>query len=138
MSHGSTRFFAGCCLAVLLLAGCGRRPAGEVTPEERAAAVAKSCYEALYQGHPELFLDGRDGAGQLPADYRSQLLDAYRQHVSETENNHRGVRSVAVSDCQRDSTLGVMQVFLVVNYGDGTKEEIVTPMVERNGVWLMK
>lgn len=141
--HGLIRFKTGhgqqwlctVLLAVAFLFGCTRQ---ELTPGERAAAVAKSCYEALYDGHPELFLDGRVGAEDMPQSYRDQLLEAYRRHVTQVNNQHRGVSSVRVSRAEMDSTLHLMQVFLVLGYGDNSQEEMVVPMVEQQGKWLMK
>lgn len=123
-------------LCTLFLAACGKAPAA--SPEELASAVAKSSYEALYNHHPELYLDARAGADEMPQSYRSQLLDAYRLHTKEVESRHKGVKRISVSDAQRDSTLQLMQVFLVLEYGDSTHEEIVVPMVEHQGQWLMK
>jgi hypothetical protein len=37
-----------------------------------------------------------------------------------------------------DSTLHLMQVFLVLGYGDNSQEEVVVPMVEQQGMWLMR
>jgi hypothetical protein len=31
-----------------------------------------------------------------------------------------------------------MQVFLLLSYGDSTREEIVVPMVTQRGAWMMK
>jgi len=110
----------------------------KVTDEDKAAAVAKTCYEALYEGHPQLFLDGRLHAGQMPNSYRQQLLENYRQHAKKVEREHQGVNSVEVTKVQSDSTLHVVQVFLLFAYGDGTSEEVVVPMVQDDGKWLMK
>jgi hypothetical protein len=49
-----------------------------------------------------------------------------------------GVTSFTASRATMDSTLQLMQVFLLVNYADSMQEEIVVPMVERNGKWKMK
>ena len=135
MSYGFSRFGAVLIVSLFLLA-CS--PKKELTAEERASAVAKSCYEALYGGHPELFLDGRLGAEDMPESYRDQLLEACRLHVTQTNDQHQGVSGVSVSRAVMDSTLSVMQVFMVLNYGDKTSEEIVVPMVEHEGKWLMK
>ena len=125
-------------LAVLGLWLCACTPNKELTAEERASAVAKSCYEALYGGHPELFLDGRLGAEDMPQSYRDQLLETYRRHASQVNDQYRGVRSVRVSRAEMDSTQHLMQVFLVLGYGDNSQEEMVVPMVEQQGKWLMK
>ncbi|MBR1415872.1 MAG: hypothetical protein IJ570_08435 [Prevotella sp.] len=142
MSHGLTRTGHGllaCFLACLLCVGmacCGQQ--APLTPEEQASQAAKRCYEALYNGHPEAFLNGRLQASAMPQSYRQQQLDVYRQHAAQMEKQHSGVRRIDVSRAAMDSTLNVMQVFLQLAFGDNTMEEIVVPMVEHEGQWMMK
>jgi hypothetical protein len=45
------------------------------------------------------------------------------------------VRTVRAST---DSVQKFTNVFLMLCFGDSTNEEIVVPMVERNGSWRMK
>lgn len=123
-------------LTVLCFCACTSKP--ELPPEEQAAAVAKSSYEALYDGHPELFLDARLDADKIPQDYRNLLLEAYRLHAKQIDEQHKGVSSIDFSRATMDTALNVLQVFLVFNYGDASKEEVVVPMVKHDDKWLMK
>ena len=50
----------------------------------------------------------------------------------------RLVDRIEVSHAVKDSTLQVMQVFLILNYNDSVREQIVVPMVESDGEWKMK
>jgi hypothetical protein len=52
--------------------------------------------------------------------------------------DHGGIVAAEYSRAAIDSTLGVVQVFLLLNYADSTREEIVVPMVEQESVWKMK
>ena len=74
---------------LFLLVACGG-----VTAEEQASLAAKGYYTHLIKGEYELFLEGKQGAGQLPENYRSQLLDGYRQYVAQQETLHHGIREV--------------------------------------------
>ena len=126
-------------LTIVLLAACGGSTAeSELTPEEEASHTARRLYQALYQGDCETFLDSRLTAGEMPASYRKAMLTNLKQHVAKTRDMHRGVGCIEVSHAVMDSTLHIMQVFLILNYADATKEEIVVPMVESNGEWKMK
>ena len=126
--------------SLLLCLSCSSGDGRENTPEWQATLAAKQCYEALYmQKRPEGFLYGRQHAGELPQDYRQQLLEAYRSHIRRTEREHGGVKAIDMArNALPDSTLGVMQVFLQLSFYDGKKEEIVVPMVQSNGAWCMK
>ena len=108
------------------------------SPEEAAMKVALESYESLLEGDYEAFLNNRADMEDAPASFREQLLVAYKQFVRQQQELHTGITSFTVSHAQMDNTLQVMQVFMLVNYADNTQEEILVPMVERDGEWKMK
>jgi hypothetical protein len=110
----------------------------KLSPEELAALAAKGYYTHLAVGEYEQFLEGRVGAADLPDDYREQLLAGYKQFMAGQQREHRGIREVQVGNARTDSALHYTSVFLILCYGDSTQEEIVVPMVEHNGRWMMK
>ena len=119
-------------------ASCARQEAAPTTDEEQASAAALQYYEALYGGQPEVFLNHRILADSMPDDYRRQLLDCYERHLSQVSRKRHGVNRVEVSRAEKAADLGIMQVFLVLSFGDGTCEEVVVPMAEREGQWMLK
>ena len=135
MSRCLTRFFT-MMVASLLLYSCSNGE--QKSAEDMASETALRCYEALYNNLPEVFLSERINVDEMPSSYHQELLEVYRQHVKEVNREHQGVKSIEASRATMDTTLNVMQVFLILNYGDTTKEEIVVPMVKRNGKWMMK
>ena len=125
-------------LAVIVLlammAACG-----SATKEELASLTAKGYYDHLIHGEYEQFYEGMDqrALSDEPA-YRSQMLDNLRQFMARQEREHRGVLDVRVSNATTDTVQQFTNVFLVLCFGDSTNEEVVVPMVERNGAWRMK
>ena len=123
-----------------VLAACG-----SATKEELASLAAKGYYDHLIHGEYEQFYEGMDQR-TLPdgtalsdeAAYRSQMLDNLRQFMARQEREHRGVLEVRVSNATTDTMQQFTNVFLVLCFGDSTNEEVVVPMVERNGSWRMK
>ena len=117
-----------------VLAACGN-----ATKEELAALAAQGYYDHLIHGEYEQFYEGMDqrALSEEPA-YRSQMLDNLRQFMARQEQEHRGVLEVRVSNATTDTVQQFTNVFLVLCFGDSTNEEIVVPMVERNGAWRMK
>ena len=109
-----------------------------VSREEQAALAAKGYYTHLVQGEYEQFVEGRFRADSLPADYRSQLIEGYKQFVAQQLEARKGIQEVSVSRAYTDSLAGYTNVLLMLCYGDSTTEEVVVPMVERNGRWMMK
>jgi hypothetical protein len=109
-----------------------------VNREEQAALAAKGYYTHLVQGEYEQFVEGRFMADSLPADYRSQLIEGYKQFVAQQLEARKGIQEVSVSRAYTDSLAGYTNVLLMLCYGDSTTEEVVVPMVERDGRWMMK
>ena len=109
-----------------------------VSREEQAALAAKGYYTHLVQGEYEQFVEGRFMADSLPADYRSQLIEGYKQFVAQQMEARKGIQEVSVSRAYTDSLAGYTNVLLMLCYGDSTTEEVVVSMVERNGRWMMK
>ena len=120
-------------MGLMGLIGCSR-----LSPEEQASLAAKGYYTHLVEGEYDQFLEGRVGNDSLPDDYREQLLAGCRQFMAQQQTAHHGIREVRVSNAKTDTLAGYTNVFLILCYGDSVDEEIVVPMVERNGRWQMK
>ena len=123
-----------------VLAACG-----SATKEELASLAAKGYYDHLIHGEYEQFYEGMeqrtlsDGTALSDeAAYRSQMLDNLRQFMARQTQEHRGVLEVRVSNATTDTVQQLTNVFLVLCFADSTNEEIVVPMVERDGAWRMK
>ena len=108
------------------------------TKEELASLAAKGYYQHLIDGDYDHFLEGRVMADSLPDDYRSQLIDGYAQFLAQQQKARGGINEVRISRAFTDSTQQYTSVLLVLCYGDSTTEEVVVPMVEHNGRWMMK
>ena len=125
-------------LVVLVLLGGG---CGGATPEEMASLAAKGYYEHLMRGEYRQFLEGKyfvplDTVGTI--DRMEEHEVNLRQFMSQQEKAHHGIHEVRISNAQTDTVQKVTNVFLVLCYGDSINEEIVVPMVEREGKWRMK
>ena len=122
-------------IGLMGLVGCQ-----EVSLEQQAAEAAQSYYQRLLDGYPDGFLAGKAAYDEMPADYRDQLVKANEQYMKDVEQKHNGLRSVVVSPNvgRIDSTLHVVYAFLLLSYGDSTKEEVIVPMVQVDGDWKMR
>ena len=108
------------------------------TREELASLAAKGYYQHLIEGDFDHFLEGRVMADSLPDDYRSQLIDGYSQFLAQQVKARGGINEVRISRVYTDSTQQYTSVLLMLCYVDSTSEEVVVPMVERDGRWMMK
>ena len=123
-------------IAFVVLSACSE----QATPEEEAAKAAQSYYTFLADNQPEAFLDAKVGADSLPEIYRAQMQKVYEQYISEVNDKHGGIREVGISENvgRRDTTLGITYAFVILSFNDSIQEEVAVPMVQQNGVWLMK
>lgn len=119
---------------VALMLSCGKEP----SREEQAGQAAKACYDHLIAGRYDEFVAATAGTDSLPAVYREQLVVNARQFAALQKSDHKGISSVEVLRAKTDSLSGQTCVFLMMCFGDSTREEIVVPMVEHNGRWMMR
>jgi hypothetical protein len=122
-------------VAMTVLSACNSY---QMTPEEKAQEAAVAYYNSLLAGEYEAFLNGRATMDSIPDNYRERLLNIYKQFMLRQQEEHGGIAGIEATHAATDSTLNVMQVFLNLNFNDSTKEEIVVPMVEKDGEWKMK
>ena len=122
-------------MAILLLCGCSQQ---DQSSEEQAGIAAKEYYDRLLAGDIDAFLNGKADIDSVPADYRSQMYAACEQYKKELDETHGGVAAITVSNARTDSTQQMMQAFLLLNFKDSTKEEIIVPMVQRGEVWMLR
>ena len=121
------------------LIGCVSIAGCSVTPEEQASLAAKGYYEHLINGEYEQFLQGRAGLDKnTEQGYWSQLMDNCHQFVHQQKILHRGIHEVRVVNAKTDTLQKYTNVFMMLCFGDSTNEEIVVPMVEREGRWYMR
>lgn len=120
-----------------LLAACSGKPSGP-DAAQLAANAAKTYYEQLLKGDYGSFVDGRYQPTELPESYRQQLIANAKMFVGQEEKEHKGIKNVAVADGRADTARHVANAFLTFTYGDGTKEQVVVPMVEVKDVWYMR
>ena len=125
-------------LALLVMLVSSWAACSNPTREELASLAARGYYQHLVDGDYDRFLEGCVMADDLPDDYRSQLNDAYAQFLAQQTNSRGGIREVRVSRAFTDSTLNYTSVLLMLCYGDSSTEEVVVPMIERDGRWMMK
>ena len=132
---GQRLVILGCLVFFMILTGACSSP----TREELASLSAKGYYDHLIHGEYEQFLEGKDLLETSDdADYRSQLLDNYRQFMEVQQSAHGGIRDVRIVRAKTDSLQSYTSVFLTLCFGDSTNEEIVVPMIEKEGRWRMR
>lgn len=128
------RIVALVCIVAAAFSACKDEP----KPGELAAKAAVEGYGHLIAGRYADYLAGVAGADSLPAAYREQLLVGAKQFMARQKEEHGGIAAVSVVKYVTDSVACQTNVFLLLSFGDSTKEEVVVPMVESPAGWRMK
>ena len=121
--------------ALLLLAACGRK---QPDPNEVMGRVAKAYYDYLIQGNYEAYVDGFYQPDSIPGSYREQLIANAKMFVGLMDEQHKGLKSVSLASAKADTASHAGSAFLIMQFGDGTKEEVLVPMTEHNGNWMLR
>lgn len=123
-------------LVVLAVTSCAHPE--EMRPDELAANTAKLYYQYLVDGKYEDFVAGLDRHIGQPEGYERQLADNAKMFVRQQQKLHQSIQRVRVASAIADKRAHTAMVYLVLDYGDDTSEQVVIPMVERDGLWLMR
>ncbi len=129
------RGIAFCVMAFMLLVSCGDNG---VKREEIALQTAKVYYDRLLQGDYDAYVDGTLHGDSVPPAYRQQLVLNMQMFMERQEREHGGISTVTPLRAVVDSSTNSVNAFLAIIYADSVQEEIVVPMMERDGVWYLK
>ncbi len=126
------------CLGLSLLFSCEKKDA--------AAQEAKKYYEALFNGDSKEFIKGMCLPERVPESYLEQLVANAKMFVARMNEEHAGVYEIRVLNCEiedikdddGETLYRTANAFLVFCCGDSLNEEVLVPMVEHDGKWLMR
>ncbi len=118
-------------LTVCFLWGCHK-----TTPDEKVKAAAVMYYDYLVKGQYDSYIDGIAYRDSMTEEYRNQMVDLAAQYAAREKELRGGLVAVrALSDTIMND---VALVFLEVQFGDSTREEISLPMVLCGEEWKMQ
>ena len=107
-------------------------------PAKPVGKAALHYYQQLLDGNYAAFVDATYRPDSLPSTYRSQLVLNAKMFIEQQQNEHNGLKSVAVAHATIDEAQHTGNAFLTFTYGDGSLEQVVVPMVEHDGVWYLR
>ena len=122
-------------LATVIVVGCGRKAGND---KNAAAMFAKGYYERLIEGNYEGYVDALNYPDSVPPSYRSQLVLNAKLFAEKQKKLHGGWVAVEIADCVVDNQTSTAQAILSLCYADSTRENVVVPMVERDGRWYIR
>ena len=118
-----------------LLFGCKKQ---EKDAAEIVGKTAKIYYDYLLHDDYAAFVDGSFRPDSIPSSYREQLIDNAKMFIAQQQTEHQGIKEVRVIRHRADTAKHTADVFLLLTFGDSTSEQIVVPMIQHKGTWLMR
>lgn len=126
------RYIVAVVLSCFLLAGCKQKE----KPVDEAAQVALKCYNYLAQEQYDAYLQEMAGYEHMPERYRNELKALLAQYVRKEQTNRGGFSQITINS---DTIMGQRaNVFLQIEFKDGTKEEVAVPMIFWNKSWKLQ
>ena len=99
--------------------------------------AAEQYYGYLAKGDVDRYMRGLADYDSLPESYRRELRDMFLQYLDREQQSHRGILSAeAVRDTLVDSLHA--HVFLNIQFGDSTIEQVSLPLVRTAKGWRMR
>ena len=134
----SFRKYACILMSLLSLVACS---SGEKDLSDKSPAGAKIAaeyfYELLSKGETRSYVDNMSEASELDSCKYTQFVDLLEQFLLEEQQLRGGILSAeAVREKAVEDT--VSMVFLNVQFGDSTHEEIMLPIVYSRGRWWIR
>lgn len=119
---------------VLMLLSCSSK----TSHEDAAGKAAGEYYKDLIDGRYDDYVAGMQNTDSIPETYREQLVTMAKQFAANQKEERGGMKSAKVVTTVMDTTHTVADVYLEISYGDSASEEVVMPLVLKNGKWKMK
>jgi len=127
------RFLILFAIVITMLSSCSRK-----TPEDAVGKAAEKYYNYLIEGKYEEYVAAMDNTESIPEGYRQQLITMTRQFIALQKEERGGLKSVKKVNSVIDKSNTKADVFLEVCYGNSASEEVLVPMVLKDGKWKMK
>lgn len=114
--------------AVLTVVSCKK--------EATAMAAAEHYYKCLMDSDYNTWIDGTIHSEALTPEIRQERIDMMRQYLHAEQQHRKGLQA---AKALRDTIVEDNAfVFMELQFGDSTSEEILVPMVRVGEIWKMK
>ncbi len=121
-------------LLPVLLASCRTN----ADSEKEVKRVAEQCYSYLLNGNYEAYVDAAYHAAPLRAEERAERIDNLKMFAAKEQEERKGIISAEASRAEVSLEDSCADVFLLLTYGDGTREQVLLPLVRRRGLWYLR
>ncbi len=124
-------FLASVCV---LLVSCKT----EISTEEVVKEVAEQYSSYLVNGDCEAYADAFYRGRTLRESERKELADNMKMFFEAQQKERGGIASAEVNRVELNDDGTAADVFLLYTYGDGSREQVLLPMIKADGLWYLK
>ncbi len=126
------------CMVVMLAAfsaSCGNNGDNGALPEEENVVFLYNLYaHGDYPG----YVAAMASCDSMPMSYRQQMQFMLKMQAHKIRKEKGGVSAVSVARMEPQPGDSMVNVYLNVVYKDSTEEEILFPVVKKNGEWRIR
>lgn len=105
--------------------------------DKSACDAAEKYYGYLIKGDVERYVRSLHNYDELDEAYRSQLCDMFAQYLERERQLRKGI---VAAKAVRDSLIDSLQslVFVEIEFGDSTREQVILPLLRTEKGWKLK
>lgn len=104
----------------------------------KAGQAAVVYYTCLKNGQYARFVDGMLSCDSAPETFRAQMVVLTKQFAMREKELNGGIKTVVLDRESIMSDGRSAEVFLDLTYNNNTQEEVVLPMIYKDGEWRMQ
>lgn len=112
--------------------------AAQLPTSEGADTMAIACYKMQANGQFDDYVKAMHSCDGTTNDYKKRIIVMLRQHQKQINDEKKGVSNVQVLRTELHNNDRMANVFLNVAYKDGSKEEVMLPMIFDGNQWRMQ
>lgn len=126
------------CMVVIFawaFGSCGNSGGDDVLPNEKEVVYL---YNLYVHGDYSSYVAAMASCDSMPMSYRQQMQFMLKMQAHKMRKEKGGVSAVTVSRMEPHDGDSLVNVYLNVAYKDSTEEEILFPVVKKNGQWRIR
>lgn len=100
--------------------------------------MAVSCYKMQANGLFDEYVKAMHSCDGTTDAYKQRIVVMLRQHQRQINEEKKGLNDVQVLRTEMHNNNRMANVFLNVSYKDGSKEEVMLPMIFDGSQWRMQ
>lgn len=126
--------------SISMLMACHKDDAAQTVRDGRLRNEdVEEMYRPYLRGEYDVYVAQMESLDDKPESYRQEMAMLMKQRHRQQEEDHSGgPLSCRVKKLEFDADSTFCSAFLLVTYMDTTEEEILLPLVRKNGQWRLR